>query len=145
MAGFGDDFETALLQLFFNGTTIANLAEDAGVSPTTQLWVALHTADPGDSGDQGTNETTYNSYTRIGVDRVSTGWAVSSNSVSPNAAVTFPQATSTTTGTLTHASIGMTSDTSTGLYICAGTLSPNINWGENVTPSLTTSSSFSID
>ena len=147
MAGKSDSFESQLLGLIFTGASISQLAINASSSPLTALWFGLHTSDPGDSGTQGTNETAYTGYTRIAVTRTTNGFIVSSNSgnVSPAASVTFPQATSTSTGTLTHFSIGMTSASTSGEILYAGSISPTINFGQNVTPSLTSASSFTED
>jgi len=145
MAGFSDTFENDLCKLIFNGTAISLIADNTATTPTTDLWVALHESDPADTGTQGTGETAYTGYTRIAVDRVSTGWAVTNNSVSPNATITYPQATSTSTGTLTYASIGLTSATTDGKIIASGALTVSINYSQNVTPSLTTGSSFTLD
>jgi len=134
-------FETDLLELVFNATAISSLASG---STTTSLWVSLHEGDPGEAGDQTTNETAYTAYTRIAVDRVSTGWVVASGSVSPNSAITFPQATATTTGTIDYASVGMSSS-GTGYLIYSGALSPTINYGQNVTPQLSTDSAITED
>ena len=70
-------FETDLLELIFNGTTIANIADNAASSPATNLYVSLHTADPGEGGDQSSSETSYGSYARVAVARTSGGWTVS--------------------------------------------------------------------
>jgi hypothetical protein len=43
-------FENDLLKLIFNATAIANLADNAASSPLTNLYVSLHTADPGEAG-----------------------------------------------------------------------------------------------
>lgn len=145
MAGFSDTYENNILKLLFNATAIANIADNASASPSTALWVSLHTADPADTGTQGTNETNYTGYTRIAVARTTGGWVVTNNSVSPVSAITFPQATSTSTGTLTHAAIGLSSASTGGIIIGAGALSANINYGQNVTPSITTASSFTLD
>ena len=67
----GNTFENDLLGLIFNGTAIANLADDAATSPLTELYVSLHTADPGEAGDQTTNECAYTSYARVAVARTS--------------------------------------------------------------------------
>ena len=55
-------FENELLALIFNGTGIANLADNAVSGPLTNLYLALHTADPGEGGDQSTNEISYTGY-----------------------------------------------------------------------------------
>ena len=48
----GNTFENELLLLIFNATAIADLAENDTSSPLTNLYVALHTADPGEAGAQ---------------------------------------------------------------------------------------------
>ncbi len=145
MAGFGDTFENDLAKLIFNGTAIANIADNAGSSPSTALHVALHTSDPGDTGTQGTNEVSYTGYARVAVARTTSGFVVTNNSVSPVSAIDFPSQTSTSTGTITHASIGLSSDSTGGKIIASGTISPNINHGSGVAPRITTGSSFTID
>lgn len=140
MAGFSDDLERALMQLLFN-----NVALTTPSTTVTTLWGALHTGDPADAGTQGTNEGGYAQYTRISVARTTGGWVVTNNSVSPVANIDFPQNTSTSTGTFTHFSIGVTSASTAGMIIAAGTISPNISFSQNVTPRLTTASSFTLD
>ena len=53
-----DAFEADLLKLLFNATAIANVADNAASSPLTNLFVALHTADPGETGTQATIDST---------------------------------------------------------------------------------------
>jgi hypothetical protein len=146
MAGFSDTFESDLCKLIFNATAISNVADNAATAPLTNLWVSLHTADPGDTGTQGTNEGGYTAYTRISVARTTAGWTVTGvTTVSPVANIDFPQVATTSTGTFTHAAIGVTSASTAGKIIAAGTISPNINFSQNVTPRLTTASSFTLD
>ena len=38
-------FDNDLLKLIFNATAIANIADNAGSSPLTNLYLSLHTAD----------------------------------------------------------------------------------------------------
>lgn len=139
----GDTFENDLLKLIFNGTAIANMADNAGTSPLTNLYVALHTADPGETGNQTTSEATYTSYARVAVARTSGGWTVTNNSVSPTANIDFPAATGGT-NTITHWSVG-TANTSTGKILYSGTVTPNISVSTGVTPRLTTSSTITED
>ena len=101
----GNTFENDLLQLIFNAVAIANIADNAAASPLTNLYVSLHTADPGEGGDQTTNEATYTGYGRVAVARTSGGWTVSGNNVTNAAAITFGQCTAGSE-TLTHFAIG---------------------------------------
>jgi hypothetical protein len=139
----GNTFENDLAKLIFNGTAIANIADNAASSPLTNLYVAFHTADPGEAGDQTTSETTYTSYARVAVARTSGGWTVTNNSVSPAANVDAPQCTGGT-ATLTHFSVG-TASSGTGKLLGSGTLTPNISVSSGVTPRLTTSSTITFD
>lgn len=125
-------FENDLLELIFNATAIANLADNAATSPLTNLYVSLHTADPGEAGNQTTNECAYTSYARVAVARTSGGWVVTDNSVSPAADITFAEATGGTE-TATHAAIG-TDSTGTGKILYSGAISPNISIVTGVTP-----------
>lgn len=136
-------FENDILDLIFNATAIANLADNAGTSPLTDLYVSLHTADPGEAGDQTTNECAYTSYARVAVSRDSGGWTVSSNSVSPAANIDFPAATGGTE-TATHFGIG-TDAGGAGNLLYSGTLTPNISISSDVTPRVTTGSTITED
>lgn len=139
MAGLkGNTFINDLLKLIFNATAIANMADNAASAPLTNLYVSLHTADPGASGNQTTNETAYTSYARVAVARTSGGWTVSGQQVVPAATISFPQCTGGT-ATITHFGIG-TASSSTGKLLYAGPVSPNISVSSGVTPQLTTSS-----
>lgn len=125
-------FETDFLELIFNGTAIADLAEDDSSSPATALYVSLHTADPGEAGDQTTNEAAYTSYARVGVARTAGGWSVSGNTVSNVSAVTFPAATGGSE-TITHFGIG-TGASGAGYLIMSGALTASLAVSSGITP-----------
>lgn len=145
MAGKTDVFENDFLKLLFNGTPIANIADNAASAPITNLYLSLHTADPTDAAPTGqtSNETTYGSYARVAVARTSGGWTVTGNSVSPTANVEFPECTSGT-ATVTHVGIG-TAASGTGKLLYAGSISPSIAIATGVTPRLTTASTLTED
>lgn len=136
-------FENDLLKLIFNATPIANMADNAASAPITNLYVSLHTADPGEAGDQTTSETTYTPYARVAVARTTGGWTVTTNSVSPVAAITFP-AWSSGAGTITHVGIG-TASSGTGKLLYKGSISPTITLGSGVTPGIGTGSTITED
>lgn len=138
-----NSFENSLLKLIFNATAISNLADNAGTSPLTNLYVSLHTADPGEAGDQTTSETSYTSYARVAVARTTGGWTVTANSVSPVANIDFPAATGGS-GTITHFGVG-TASSGTGVLYYSGTVTPNITVSSGVTPRLTTASTITED
>jgi hypothetical protein len=56
MASFTNGTESALLSLIFTATNWANIADNTATAPLTNLFVSLHTADPGEAGSQTTNE-----------------------------------------------------------------------------------------
>ena len=136
-----DTLENAILDLLFNATAIADLAEDDSTSPATTLTVALHTADPTDSGAMTANEATYTSYARKTVARTSGGWTVTGNSVSPAANIEFAAATGGTE-TITHFSVG-SGTTDNVMY--SGTVTPNIAVSSGVTPILDATSTITED
>ena len=146
MSALGDTFENDLMKLIFNAVAIANMADNAATAPITNLYVALHTADPGEAGNQTTSEISYTGYSRVAVARTSGGWTVAANSVSPVAEIVFGAMTAGTGGTVTHASIG-TAASGTGkiLYGSGCTVTPNIVVSNGVTPSLTTATAFTIN
>ncbi len=129
----------SVLNLIFNATAWANIADNAAVSPNASLYVALHTADPGAAGTQSTNEVTYTLYARVAVARTTGGWTASTvASTSPVAVITFP-AGSGGSGTATFASIGMLSS-GAGIILYSGPITPSIVTGSGITPQLTTAS-----
>lgn len=135
--------ETDILELIFNATTWPDLAENDTTSPATNLYVSLHTSDPGEAGSQTTNEIAYTSYARVAVARTSGGWTVSGNSVSPAANIDFPAGTGGS-GTATHFGVG-TLSSGAGQLLYSGTVTPNIVCGDGVTPRLTTASTITED
>lgn len=111
--------------------------------PLTNLYVSLHTADPGEAGDQTTSEATYTSYARVAVARTSGDFTVTGNSVSPAADIVFPAATGGA-NTITHFAIG-TASSGAGKLLYSGTVTPNISVSSGVTPRLTTASTVTED
>lgn len=136
-------FENDLLKLIFNGTGIANLADNASASPLTNLYLSLHTADPGEAGNQTTSESAYGGYARASVARTSGSWTVTNNSVSPVSAIDFPEC-SGGSSTITHFAVG-TASSGTGKILYSGTVTPNITVAENVVPRLNTTSTITED
>lgn len=130
-----NDLETDLLELLFKNTNIANLGDATGVRGSTSagnLYVALHTADPGETGKQNTSEVAYTSYARVAVVRSGTGWTVSGNQVSNAAAVTFPACTGSS-ATATHFSVGYESSGATKM-IGSGALASSLAISTGITP-----------
>lgn len=140
----GNTFENDLLKLLFNATAIANIADNAATSPLTSLYVSLHTADPGEAGDQTTNETGYTGYARMAVARNSGGFTVAANSVSPVANIDFGECTAVPGAAITHFGIG-TASSGAGKLLYSGTMTPNITMAAGVIPRLKTTSTVTED
>lgn len=140
----GNTFENDLLKLIFNATAIADLAENDATSPLTDLYVSLHTADPGEAGDQTTSETAYTGYARVAVARSGAGWTVTGNSVSPAANVDFGECTASPGGAITHAAVG-TASSGAGKLLYSGALTPNITTAIGVIPRVKTTSTITED
>lgn len=129
-------FETALLTLYFNNVDHANIGDAAGLQNSTAAGVfeiSLHTGDPGETGDQTTNEATYTPYARVAVARSAAGWTVSGANVSNAAAITFPACTSGS-DTITHFGIGSASSGAGNLFF-KGPLDASRAISAGITPS----------
>ena len=133
----GDTFENDWMKLIFNATAIANIADNAGTSPLTNLYVSLHTADPGESGSQTTSEATYTGYARVAVARTSGGWTVSTNQAVNVSTITFGQCTAGS-NTITYFAIG-TASSGAGKILYSGALASSLAVSVNVTPSFAAS------
>lgn len=115
----------SILALIFNATAWADIAENDSSSPAANLYVSLHTADPGVAGSQLTNETAYTNYARVAVARTTGGWvAPSSGATSNTALIQFAQC-GVTGATVTHVAIG-TASSGAGQVLYAGALSSSL-------------------
>lgn len=139
---FGNTFENDLVKLIFNGTAIANIADNASVSPLTNLYLSLHTANPTGSGNQTSSEAAYGGYARVAVARTSSGWSITNNVATLVAQATFPIALSGSE-TETYACIG-TASSGTGKILAFAALAANIVVTTGVTPALTTGTTFTL-
>lgn len=129
-------FETAILQLILNNAALANIGDASGLQPSAadgSLYVSLHTASPGEAGDQTTSEATYTSYARVAVTRDGTGWSIASGAASNAAEVAFPTATGGT-NTITHVGVG-TAASGAGNLLLYGALDASLSVSNGVTPS----------
>lgn len=132
-----NSWETSLLSLLFANTTAANIGDATGLRGSTtagSLYLSLHTADPGEAGDQTTSEIAYTSYARVAVARDGTAITVSGNAASLAALTSFPAGTGGT-GTATHFGIG-TAASGAGVLLYKGAISPTIVCGNGVTPQI---------
>ena len=128
--------ETDLLELLFNNTAWPNIGDASGLQPSAaagNLYISLHTGDPGEAGDQTTNECDYTSYARVAVARSGAGFTVAGSNCSNAAAVNFPACTGGS-NTATHFGIG-TDASGAGNLIASGALSASLAISSGITPS----------
>ena len=141
MASKSTFWSKSLLELLFNGTAIANIAQNNTVSPLSNLYVSLHTASPGVNGNQNTNEASYAGYARVPVQRNSGGWVMTDNSISPASTIIFPTATA---GAETETFVGIgVATTGIGPLLYFGSVSPVIPVVVGVGPQLNAGSVIS--
>lgn len=122
----------ALLQLIFNAVAWANIADNAAGSPATNLYLSLHTADPGVGNAQTTNETAYTNYVRIPLIRTSAGWTVATNTAKNAVLAQFAQC-GATGATITHVAIG-TALSGAGTVLYAGALNSSLAVANGIQP-----------
>lgn len=131
--------ESDILLLLFNNSNDANVGDATGLRGSTtagSFYVALHTADPGETGDQTTSEATYTSYARVAVARSSGGWTISGTAptqAANAAAINFPACTGGS-NTITHFSLGVASSGASKI-IYSGALTSSLAVSSGITPS----------
>lgn len=127
--------ETNLLNLLFNNVDWPDVGDAAGLQNSAaagSFYVALHTADPTDAGDQTTSEVSYTGYARVAVARSGAGFTVSGAQVSNAATVQFGECTAGS-ATATHFSVGLLS-AGAGDILYSGALSASRAISAGITP-----------
>ena len=117
----GNTFETELLNHVLNNAAIALIGDATGLRGSTaagSLYIALHSADPGEAGTQTTSELSYTGYARVAVSRAGSAWTVANGAASNAAAITFAQCT-VGSGTANFFSVG-TDSSGTGKVLYKG-------------------------
>ena len=126
--------ETALLNLLFKNTAWANVGDASGLQPSAtagSFYIALHTTDPGEAGDQTTSEIAYTGYGRVAVAR-GAGFTVAGDAVSNAATVQFGECTAGTASVLFF-TVG-TAASGAGSVIYRGALSAGRSISAGITP-----------
>ncbi len=129
-------WELELTKLVFQNQAAGTIGDATGLpgsSAAGSLYISLHTADPGEAGDQTTNEIAYTNYARVGVARGTANWTCSGGSVQNIAAITFPQC-GASPGTATYFGVGG-SLTGTGHLLYSGSLTAQLSISSGITPS----------
>jgi hypothetical protein len=115
------------------------LGDAAGLQPSATdggFYISLHTADPGETGNQTTSETAYTNYVRVNVLRNGTNWVASGTApsqVANGVAVAFAQC-GATGATLTHFGIG-SAISGAGHLFYSGALTSSLIVNNGITPS----------
>lgn len=130
--------ENNLLLLLFENTNWALVGDATGLrgsSTAGSYYIALHTADPGETGNQSTSEASYTGYARVAVARSSGGWTVSGTAPTQvaNAGIVTFGTNSGSTQTMTYFSIGLGSSGTTDMLV-SGTLTSSLVVTNGVTP-----------
>lgn len=123
----------SILALIFNATAWADIAENDSSAPATNMYLSLHTADPGVGNNQTTNETAYTNYVRIAVARTTGGWDAPASGATANAALAQFAQCGVTGATLTHVAIG-TASSGAGTVLYAGALSSSLAVANGIQP-----------
>lgn len=116
--------ENDVLKMMLEGT-------DPSWRAGATVWIALHTADPGEAGTATTSEATYTSYARVAVTKA-TGWTDGGATFSNAALVQFPQCTGGSNA-ITHFSV-VTTSSGAGQILVSGALSATLNVATGIQP-----------
>jgi hypothetical protein len=116
LMSFSNSSETSILQQIFTGTALP-------WNGNTNLWLALHTADPGEAGTAVTSEATYTGYARVQLVRA-TDITVSGATASNTSLAQFPVCTAGSS-TCTYVSI-VTTASGAGTIIVSGALNSSV-------------------
>jgi len=127
----GNVTENDLMLLLFQKTLPAYLGTLA-TTGNTDLYLALHTADPGEGGSQNTSEANYTGYTRVAIPRTVAGWTVTGNQAENAALVQFPLCTGGSS-IVTHISVG-TAGSGPGQILYSGALNASRTITDGIQP-----------
>lgn len=133
-----NDFETNILELVFKNAAYAGIGDAGGLLASAadgNLYVSLHTGDPGEAGPQTSNECAYTSYARVAVPRDGVEWTVAAEVASNTNAVTFPQCTGGSE-TATHFGIGVSAIGGSEVLLFSGALTAPVNISNLITPEI---------
>lgn len=125
----GNTTENDVIAFMFNNTAMPSYGSN--------LYLALHTADPGEAGNATTNEAAYGSYARVAVSRDSAGFTVSGNQSQNTALIQFPQCSSGSE-TITHISV-TTASSGTSQILYKGALTQSVAVSAPIQPQFSAS------
>lgn len=116
---------------FLENEVLDHVLGGADYTRPATVYVALHTADPGETG--ATGEVSGNAYARVAVTNNVTNWPAASNGAKSNGtAINFPTPTPSGWGTVTHWSIWDAVSGGNCLFVGALSASKTINADDGV-------------
>lgn len=136
MGSKSDTWEYGLRDLLFQNDDFTGVGDAGGLRGSVgegSLYLSLHTADPGDAGDQTTNEISYTGYARVAVPRNAAYWEMTAVSTRLDWDAVFPKMTGGAGGTVTHFGIG-TSSSGAGKLLYHGAFSSGGDVSDGVIP-----------
>jgi hypothetical protein len=140
-----DNLILGLLELLLENLAFANVGSSGGLQPSSpagNLYLSLHTADPGPTGNQTTSEAAYTGYARVAVSRASGSFTLTGTTFSLAANAVFPTATGGSE-TETYAGLG-TAATGSGELLWTGAITPSLSVSTGLAPVLTTGTTFTM-
>lgn len=120
----GNTTENDIVKFLFNNVAMPSYGSN--------LYLSLHTADPGETGDQTTAECAYTNYGRVAVSRDAGGWTVANNQSQNAALLQFPVSGSGPE-VATHLGIG-TASSGSGQVLASGALSASLTINNLIQP-----------
>lgn len=138
--------EEGLLDLIFLNIAFQGIGDASGLLGSAlagSLYLSLHTGDPGETGNQQTNETAYTGYGRVAVPRSSLGFTRTNSTINLTSAVDFPDCTGNPQ-TLTHLGIG-TASSGVGKLLYKAQLTDPVNIIAGKKPRAKTTTSVTED
>ena len=131
-------WESDLLTLLFQNIAATLIGDAAGLLPSAgagSLYISIHSADPGEAGDQTTSEISYTGYARVAVARSSGAWTVSNTAPTQaaNAALIAFGLDTVGSVTATHFGVGVAS-TAAGKLLYSGSLTAPLAISPGITP-----------
>jgi hypothetical protein len=101
-------FATDLLKLLLANVAVAAIGDAGGLQPSAvpgHLYLSLHSADPGEGGNQTSSEVSYSGYGRIAIARVASEWTFGNGQAVNTGRLEFGLCASGSV-TVTHAAVG---------------------------------------
>jgi hypothetical protein len=142
-SGAGNTYAFGSLKAVFQAvfTDLPTIWQNSGSSPATNLYVSLHTANPGATGNQSTSEATYGGgtgYARVAVARTTGGWTITNETITNTATITFGACVGGTGESETYVGIG-TASSGAGILLWFGQLTSPLAVSNGITPSIAAS------